>query len=711
MGMCLIGAINLGLIGYWIGLIAMVALGLGAVIFVHELGHFAVAKLCGVKCEKFFIGFDIGGYKISKKWGETEYGIGILPLGGYVKMLGQDDNPANIAEQVRESEVSGDNANAKEITGPDGRKYLVDKRSYLAKSVPQRMAIISAGVVMNVIFAFIFAVTAYLLGVPYLPCVVSQTSVGSPAWEAGLRVGDEIVRIDDVENPTFTDLRGGVSLGDLENGIPFTIRRAGSSEVENLILKPKPGPGLAKVGIFPPTSLRLSKLSPVVKGSPADRAEPKFEGNDDIVAVNGQLVADYREYSAAVLANVDQPLEITVQRGGKPAKDAPFGPRQGGEEVTITVAPREMVRLGLVMEKGKIAAVQDGTAAAREGIRPGDFVETINYADDSAAAEAAERDGVFNDPMTWPEQLRRLADESRSVRLKIRRAATSETPQSADETIDLPLRKVDWLESAWIPDEPLPIPALGIAMRVLNRVDEVLPGTPASEAGLQSGDVITSAEILLPESDADSKDQKPIAFGADKEQNWPAFINGIQDLPADAQITLTYQRGEQTLTATLAPAAAPGQYLAERGFRFEPIQEMRTASSFGEAVRLGYRETINSLGMVYRFLQKLGTGQVPATSLGGPVTIATAAGYSAAEGLGKLLVFLTILSANLAVINFLPIPLLDGGHMVFLAYEGLRGRPASERLVVALHTIGFACIVSLMVFVLALDLEIIDRKL
>ena len=72
----------------------------------HELGHFLVAKACGVKCEKFFIGFDIGGYKLSRKWGETEYGIGILPLGGYVKMLGQDDNPANIAEQVRESQVA-----------------------------------------------------------------------------------------------------------------------------------------------------------------------------------------------------------------------------------------------------------------------------------------------------------------------------------------------------------------------------------------------------------------------------------------------------------------------------------------------------------------------------------------------------------------------------------------------------------------------------
>ena len=88
-----------------------VAVGLGFVIFVHELGHFAVAKMCGVKVEKFFIGFDIGGLKLcSFRWGETLYGIGILPLGGYVKMLGQEDNPAQLRkemERARQEAASG----------------------------------------------------------------------------------------------------------------------------------------------------------------------------------------------------------------------------------------------------------------------------------------------------------------------------------------------------------------------------------------------------------------------------------------------------------------------------------------------------------------------------------------------------------------------------------------------------------------------------
>ena len=163
------------------------ALALGAVIFVHELGHFLVAKWCGVKCEKFYIGFDIGGKKLFHfQWGETEYGIGILPLGGYVKMLGQDDNPAQAAAEIEraKSQAVADG----EPVPDDAPKF--DPRSYQAQSVPKRMAIISAGVIMNVIFAFVCASWAYCLGVEYVVTVVREVMPGEGAWQAGIRPGD-----------------------------------------------------------------------------------------------------------------------------------------------------------------------------------------------------------------------------------------------------------------------------------------------------------------------------------------------------------------------------------------------------------------------------------------------------------------------------------------------------------------------------------------
>jgi regulator of sigma E protease len=291
--------------------------------------------------------------------------------------------------------------------------------------------------------------------------------------------------------------------------------------------------------------------------------------------------------------------------------------------------------------------------------------------------------------------------------------------------------------SAVPPRAPMGVPALGVAFQIESEVARVVTGSPAAEASsqLQPGDLLTAAKFIFPK-DSKGKTPKPFTiefgpaepnwlarfiselFGRDAaaglgedEPSWPAAFDLMQSSPAGTQIELTYRRDDKWQTTKLTPVAVDELFAAERGFGLKPIERIRVANSFGEQVRYGWEETADALTMVYRFLAKLWTRQVPLTALGGPVMIAQAAGYSAYEGMAKLLVFLTMLSANLAVINFLPIPLLDGGHMVFLAYEGVRGRPASEKFVVALHMVGFAFIVGLMLFVLALDVNLIPRDL
>ena len=148
-------------------------------IFIHELGHFLLAKWNGVKVEKFSIGF--GPTLFGFRRGETEYVLAALPLGGFVKMLGE---------------------------GPDEQESKsTDPRAYPNKSVSARMAIISAGVIMNVFLAlgcFVYLLRARTRD--ELPPVLGAVSAGSPAYEAGLRAGDEIVAIDGRRDLGFTDL-------------------------------------------------------------------------------------------------------------------------------------------------------------------------------------------------------------------------------------------------------------------------------------------------------------------------------------------------------------------------------------------------------------------------------------------------------------------------------------------------------------------------
>jgi regulator of sigma E protease len=718
-----LAALDWATIWWWIDVVFKVAVGLGAVIFVHELGHFLVAKACGVKCEKFMIGFDIGGYKISRRWGETEYGIGILPLGGYVKMLGQDDDPAHIAEQMQKSQVVAGSPEAVPITGPSGETYYVDRRSYLAKSVPQRMAIISAGVIMNVIFAFIFATIAYGMGVPYLPCIVSETVPGSPAWRAGIEPGDEIIQIGNRANPTFMQLMGGVTLGDRENGIQCVVRRAADDSVVSLVLMPEQERGqLAMIGVRGPQSLRVSELITRLDAAPAFAAkliappaeqlqagEPKLQAGDEIVRVGDVPVSRYREFAAELARQPDQPLQITVsrERGAGSRERGARSEEQGGnreqssQELTFEVAPHRLRDFGLSMKMGPIVAVQEDSPAAAAGLLAGDVIQTV----DGQPPGADEHGKVTWTPDRLPDYFRQAAIEGREVEVVVSRTAKGDG-ESGEVTLRVTPRIPVMFYSVIPPGAPQGVEALGIAYRIESEVESVVPNGSAAKVELGPGDKLIEAKLIYP-TDKNGEPIKPEAIQLGSENaNWPSLVSAVQFAPAGTVVVFTVAEPGQSegRLVSVKPQVVEGRYVAARGFAFEPIERVRTAGSFADQVRYGWDETVEALTMVFRFLQKLGT-QVPITMLGGPGTIAVAAGGAASQGLSTLLVFLTMLSANLAVINFLPIPLLDGGHMVFLAYEGIRGRPANEKVVIALHTAGFVFIIGLMLFVIGLDIQ------
>jgi regulator of sigma E protease len=312
-----------------------------------------------------------------------------------------------------------------------------------------------------------------------------------------------------------------------------------------------------------------------------------------------------------------------------------------------------------------------------------------------------------------PERLRRRAAAGEPARLTILRPDGQDHVERLE--ITLPLQVPTSFARADIPGTPVAIPSLGIALPVLHRVHGVEPHSPAASVGIRPGDEILQAKFVADPRDPSDENRRyaelePIRFRAEHE-NWPAFTEVLQAAPPGMKVELTIQRGGARRKVELYPENSQEWFNPDRGLINAPQQDILRARSLREAVVLGARETVDSLLMVYRFLQRLIHRHISPRLLGGPITIAKVAGDHAYAGPAMLLIFLTMLSANLAVINFLPIPVLDGGHMVFLILEGILRRPVSEKLVIALHTIGFVFIVGVMLFVLALDFELIPREM
>ena len=160
----------------------------------------------------------------------------------------------------------------------------------------------------------------------------------------------------------------------------------------------------------------------------------------------------------------------------------------------------------------------------------------------------------------------------------------------------------------------------------------------------------------------------------------------------------------------MQPVEAADWFNPDRGFLFEPLTFERKAKTLATPVPFGGRETLDEMTIVFRSVKATQHEPGLAAKLGGPWMIIEMALADADQGTAELLLFLTMLSANLAVLNFLPIPVLDGGHMMFLIYEGIRGKPANERVQVVLTYIGLVFIIGLMVWVFGLDFGLISRR-
>ncbi|TVP42143.1 MAG: RIP metalloprotease RseP [Gemmatimonadales bacterium] len=222
-------------------------------------------------------------------------------------------------------------------------------------------------------------------------------------------------------------------------------------------------------------------------------------------------------------------------------------------------------------------------------------------------------------------------------------------------------------------------------------VGGIEPGTPASRAGLRTGDRILEVD-------------------GEAVERWFPFTRMIQDRPERASILLVERDGER-LELEITPGSAQGEdpftgeirTIGRIGVLPEPPPTAWARLGPADAVVFGARQTWGITVFIVEFLGQLVTGQASPRNLGSIVTIGEISGQAAAAGLPEFLSFMALLSINLAILNLLPIPVLDGGHLVFLGLEAVRGRPVSVEQRMRWSQVGFVVLIGIMVLALGND--------
>ncbi len=378
--------------------------------------------------------------------------------------------------------------------------------------------------------------------------------------------------------------------------------------------------------------------------------------------------------------------------GGKPVEK----PTKPAEIIDVVVQPRPMRELGIAMKVGPIVAVQKGSPAEKADLRVGDVITEV--------------DGQpVGDPLSLSQRLTPKPDDAGAVNLIVETKDRQGHP--VRRTISV-LRNPPLQSPTQMPMNPTSIESIGAAFEVTSEVAEVSTDGPAAGSGIGAGDVVTEVQ-LISENEEHAKALKrslgdrvfePMKLQPG-QKSWPEINYVLHMVYPDTKVKLTWKHADKTVSATLSPRDSTTFFNDMRGITPYVDFEQHIAANWREAASLGFREARDQLMQVLTILHRFASLRLSPTNLSGPLGIIHVAGSFASQGVSALLLFLTMLSANLAVLNFLPIPALDGGHMLFLSAEAIRGKPVDEKLQIRLTVAGVICLLSLMIFATAMDVQ------
>lgn len=577
-----------------VGALAFIVL-IGVLITVHELGHFIVAKLAGVRVLTFSIGF--GPRLIGFRRGETDYRLSLFPLGGYVRMYGDD-----LSEDV-----------------PPEERH----RAFLHKPFLPKSAIAAAGPVANLLLPIALFFVLFVGSERVPDAVVGTVLPGEPADTAGLRPGDRVRAVDGVAMSQFGDI---ADIVEQKPGVPLvlTVERGDASAPETLQVSvtpraanaPTPFDAERKVGRL--GLLPVKELPVVIVAIDSPAALAGLSSRDRITHVNGTAVPTRDALLAALDASAELPWQLRVQRAVPGADGAP--------------ATQEDLTLNVPVARATVPAVQN------------------------------DRFAVTTDEMVSPA----LAATVASVRAVVEEAARVRGERRG-------IAPVDGLVSFVSPGTAAEAKRLDVGADRIVAVDGKPLRTPGDlESALQSApDAIHVIGVL-----GEDKVGKPAARAI-------AFRMGP---PQQRQL-----KSMRVLGAALGTA-------------YGDAVTIERSVSVGEALVRGLDETKNLIVEVGRGFGLLFSGRVGLESLGGPLTIYNLAGQAASVDFSTYVRLMGLISVNLAILNLLPIPILDGGHLLMFTIEAVQRRRLTIETRMRATRIGLALVGLMMIVAIGNDL-------
>ncbi len=693
--------------------VLVVVLGFGAVIIIHEFGHFIVAKLSGIKVEVFSIGFpptlvgirktetgfrfrflpNLSGQEKEEtqnqdedkdtltsqvvqklagprkpKASDTEYRIGLIPFGGFVKMLGQED--AGAAEETD------------------------DPRSFTNKPILVRIAVVAAGVVFNAISAVLIFMMVFLAGVDLPPAVVGSVRPNSPAQLAGLRPGDRMVEVNGETFVDFTSLPLAAALSAEGESTSLVVEHPeGTMEKYDIVAAKSEGAYMRTFGISQGETLTVAKFS-----KPEDIEQlyktTGLRPGDVVTAFDGRVVENAHQLNKLIGESLQPEGVLAVERteaqtGQKTMVDVKL-PLYLSHVKDDFKTGYKLAHIHTMVPRLKIISVPDRTRQPSLARRltswwrqkilrkpppdeTGPFLEVGDI-----IVKIADTDNP-----TY-EQLREITESHADRLMAITVLRRSEDSSEIEVTINMYPQRGPTSDRVTIGIFP-----------VLDAEHPVVAGTMDIENGPQALDIPTGAKI--------------VAVDGEEVANFYDIMRIIRRNRGQI-ISIDYRIGNDGGGVGLNIPADDDYITAETGFAppvsarflptayvpFEYIKEPYKADGAPAAIKMGLKKTYMFIAQTYVTLRRLISRDVSPKTLVGPVGIVTMS-YKivASQSLTYYIYFLGLISSVIAVMNLLPLPIVDGGVIVLLIVEKIKGSPLSRLAQEILAYVGLVLILSL----------------